>query len=62
MSTPTCKVMAETVIVHSLDLMELIGVSTSTPHILFSDCLSFVPVQPVSGVIDKDCIEAECLY
>ena len=29
------------------------------PHQLFNNCSSFVPVQPISGVINKDCTEAE---
>ena len=32
------------------------------PHNLFNNRSSFVPVQPVSGVINKDCTEAECSY
>ena len=31
-------------------------------HMLFNSYSSLVPVQPVSGVINKDCTEAECLY
>ena len=32
------------------------------PHIKFISYSSLVPVQPVSGAINKDCSEAECLY
>ena len=34
----------------------------SAPYGLFGDYSSLVPIQPVSGVINKDCTEAECLY
>ena len=34
----------------------------SAPHMLFSNYSSLAPAQPVSGVINKDCLEAECLY
>ena len=53
--------MTEAVIVHSLDLMEAnhsVSMSSSTVQWL-SVPVSF---QPVSGVIDKDCTESECLY
>ena len=56
---PQYMLKAETVIVHSLDLMEATGASMVGPHNSYT---SLVPVQPVSGVINKDCTEAECLY
>ena len=60
---PQCKTMAETVIVCSLVLMEAYwSINASCPTYCSIVIHHLFHVQPVSGVINKDCTEAECLY